>query len=43
MRDPTHKKHLEEMVQTWTMLAEARARIILKQAERPAAPDHGLE
>jgi hypothetical protein len=32
MKDPVHKKQLEEMAETWDTLAEARRRQLLKQA-----------
>lgn len=32
MKDPTHKKQLEEMAEAWSMLAAERARQIARQA-----------
>jgi hypothetical protein len=32
MRDPVHKKQLEEMAEAWVMLAGERRKMLLKQA-----------
>ena len=36
-RDPVHKKQLEQMADTWAMLADERRKHLLKQANRQQA------
>jgi hypothetical protein len=39
MRNPQHKKQLEDMAQAWEMLARERARQLAKTAKVDAAPE----